>query len=153
MGHKDIIKLHCLYNKIRELSNEHGWHFQFKVDDGNFETAIIIGMDGEWQLPGPESMQELKLQEFQEKLFCPDLIELYQKIIIEFEELAKPNTGYLGAKMHKGHTDYTNSRDSVRDEYYGKTGFHVLKIYENEYKDGSWISKLEKFLAQLVKSN
>lgn len=153
MGHKDLVKLHLVYSAVQSIAKMYGWHFQFKVDDGNFETAIIIGMDGEWKLPGPESMEELKAREFQEKLFCPDLIDYYQKLIIEYEELAKPNTGYLGAKMHKGHTDYTNSRDTIRDAYYNKAGFNVLKIFENELKDESWKAKLRTFLESSQKSS
>jgi hypothetical protein len=74
------------------------------------------------------------------------LIDYYRQKIIEYEELASPNTGYLHAKKNKGHTDYVNTRDSRRDLYYSGAKFDVCKIWEHELKDDTWKIKLTNFL-------
>jgi len=115
--------LYKIVNECRRLENEFRWGYQFKWDQGDFETKIEDPETGDF--------------------FCPDVVDVHNKIIIEHEEEAKANTGYHKAKKHRGHTDYTNTRDRKRDAFYKKLGFEVLKIWES---DKQWKTKLKQFL-------
>lgn len=136
MGHNDLLKLYPIYRHVTELEQKYNWGYKWNWDQGDFETAIQIEPDGIWHLPIKDSTGAI---------LCPDIVDLRNKIIIEFEEEASQNTGYHGAKRHKGHfQELLTVRDQSRDSYYEKAGFKVFKIYES---DQTWKPKLFKFLA------
>lgn len=66
-------------------------------------------------------------------------MDYQNKIIIEFEEEAKPNKG---AKRRKGHFE-GNKRDVRRDWYYTIAKFEVLKIWQS---NKNWKEDLKQFL-------
>ena len=141
MGEKDLVSLHKIYEEAQAMSYSENLGFNFKVDDGQFETRIDIREDGSW------NKGDGKLPLIGSKMLCPDLIDFNKKKIIEYEESAAANTGYLKAKRNKGHSEVTNKKDTDRDLYYKIAGFDLLKIWDYELKDdGLWIPKLFKFL-------
>jgi len=140
MGHKDLDNLHKIYRQIQYLNKTKGWYFAFKVDDGDYETRIDIRLsDGSWS----RGNGGLPLIGWDMK--CPDLIDFNRKIIIEFEEEAKPNKG---DRRIKGHfPEVLNPRDQERDDLYAAAGFHLHKIWASDFKDEStWTAELEAFL-------
>jgi len=108
------------------------------VDDGNYETRLDINENGDYFLGNG------KLPLIGYEMFCPDLLCWNDGIIIEFEEEAKKNTGFMKAKKHKGHTEYTNTRDTRRDNHYRK--FILLKIWESDMKSDLWKRKIQSML-------
>src|SRR5579871_458419 len=124
MGHKDIDKLHRINRYVMILNKEKNWYFNFKVDNGSFETRIDCNENGHVVLGNGQ----LPLIGYE--MNCPDLLDWNDGIIIEFEEEAKKNTGYFHAKKNKGHSDYTNTKDTIRDSHYKK--FILLKIWESD---------------------
>jgi len=142
----DLDILFKIYNEIIRLNKVNSWYFNFKLDSGDYETRIDITetglvMLGNGRLPLPG--YEMK---------CPDLLDYSKKAIIEFEESAKKSTGYFHAELHKGHTEYTNTRDTERDKLYSLIKFQVLKIWDWELKNDSWKEKLESFLKSIHQS-
>jgi len=147
MGHKDLMSLYPIVQECRRLEGQYNWGYQFKWDQGDYETVITINSDGSW-----ESIGHKVGTVHYNKIYVPDIIDFHNKIIIEFEEEAKPNTGYLGAKKHKGHfQELPTSRDEERDSWYELAKFDVLKIYESQ-KD--WKERLKNFLLNhFIKTN
>lgn len=110
MGHKDLENLHIIYEEVKRLSLKHKWAYQFRVDDGDFETRVDIDTDGDWK------RGDGKLPSDGYEIFCPDLIDFNNLVIIEYEEEAKKHSGYFGAKLHKGHfEELETSRDERRN--------------------------------------
>lgn len=116
--------------------------YRFKSDDGSFETAIEFWAMGYYHPPRSQNWDESKKRGNQIK--CPDLLEYNHKLIIEYEEEPKPGKN-MGKMGRKGHTS-ESKKDTNRDMLYRIGGFKLLKIWESEYKDGSYIKKLELFL-------
>lgn len=138
MGHNDLMQLYPIVQECKRLESIYNWGFKFEWDQGDFETRIDISEDGVWS----KGSNILPVSGFE--MFCPDIVEFSDQFIIEFEEEAKPNTGYHRAKKHKGHfQELLTVRDEIRDKYYKLAGFEVLKIWES---DGEWKVKLKKFL-------
>lgn len=141
MGHQDITSLHKIYRYILHLNKENGWNFSFKVDSGSFETRIDISEDGKCF----RGNNQLPLIGY--SMYCPDLLDFSRKLIVEYEESSDKQTGYFHAKKsHKGHSDYCNTRDTERDAFYNIAGFKLLKIWDHELKDDTWMLKLDSFL-------
>ena len=147
MGYKDSDSLHKIYEYIKELSNKKGLLCNFHVDDGEFETRIDVTFGGKWYRGNG------KMPENGYRMFCPDLIDYDNKLIIEYEEESKSNTGFFKAKKRKGHSDYTNTRDAQRDAFYVISGFKLLKIWDYELKkDIIWKLKLFEYLRHNINS-
>lgn len=148
MGYKDADSLHKIYEYTKTISNNLQLPYNFLVDDGNFETRIDISFDGKWKRGNgkkPEPGYEI---------FCPDLIDFENKIIIEYEEESKSNIGFFHARKRKGHSDYTNTRDTRRDTFYLVSGFKLLKIWNYELKkDIIWTLKLFEYLRNNINSS
>lgn len=134
MGHKDLNKLHRIYRYIQQLNKEKNWNFIFRVDNGSYETRIDCHESGHVVLGNGQ----LPLIGYE--MNCPDLLDWNHGIIIEFEEEARSNTGFMKAKKHKGHTEYTNTKDTKRDSHYKK--FILLKIWESDIKSSLWKRKI-----------
>ena len=137
MGAIDIETLMAINEEIKKLNTK----YTFKVDHGNFETAIEFWALGFYHPPKSKSWEECKHN--QNEIICPDLLDYPNKLIIEYEEEGqKKRTGAkLPTKGHGRAGDQTNSRDTNRDKLYRIGGFKLLKIYESEYKDESYKKK------------
>lgn len=97
---------------------------------------------GYYHPPKSKSWKECKAKGNEIK--CPDLLDYEHKLIIEFEEEPKP--GKRGGKLgKKGHVEESD-KDEHRDQLYRIAGFKLLKIWENDYKNGNWKKQLKSFL-------
>ena len=142
----DLTILHNINQEIIRLSKKHGWKYNFKVDNGLYETRIDIDSDGEWR-PGNGTLPSMGFE-----MFCPDLIDFNNQVIIEYEEESGPNSGFFKSKKDKGHNqELLNPRDERRDWYYGQAKFAVLKIWETNYLDQKWKAVLYLFLKEAMK--
>ena len=139
MGHKDLMSLHRIYEKIKIISKENNLSYNFKVDDGDWETAIEF--IGERSYHPPISVDWSN----NPQIFCPDLLDYENKIIIEFEEaIGNPRPGArLAIKGHNREGDLPNKRDTRRKEFYDDGNFHCFQIWES---DDKWEQKLERLL-------
>lgn len=139
MGHKDLMSLHRIYERIKIICRENHLSYNFKVDDGSWETAIEF--IGERSYHPPISVDWSN----NPQIFCPDLLDYENKIIIEFEEEIGPPR--IGAKLAiKGHNhkgDLPNKRDFKRNEYYKDGNYTLFQIWKS---DERWAQKLEKLL-------
>lgn len=146
MGIPDIVQLHSIYKKLLELENENNWGFSFKVDDGNYETAIIFNEEIKiFRRPGPgETWNDIQ---YPEHLVCPDISDYDHKIVLEYEE--ESGNRRSGAKLaRKGHGhmgDLPTKRDTLRNKFYRDNHFRFCRIWESEFKNID--SKLFHFLA------
>jgi len=116
--------------------------FRFEVDKGKYETAIEFTAIGYHHPPRSNSWEELKANGNEIK--CPDLLDWNNRLIIEYEEEPRPGkkSGKLG---QKGHTE-ESQKDTHRDKLYRISGFKILKIWESQYKDKTYLQKLIDFL-------
>ena len=146
MGQVDIEILMDINKEIKKLKTK----YSFKVDHGSFETAIEFWAIGYHHPPKSKNWEESRTNGNEIK--CPDLLDYPDKLIIEYEEEgAKRRSGAkLASKGHGPEGDITNTKDSHRDQLYRIAGFRVLKIYESEYNDDSWKSKIQGFLINNV---
>jgi len=145
MGQKDIATLNKIYITCNRICKLFELPFQFKEDTGSFETAIGISQTGFTERP----LQDARWSDYkgQMSLFCPDILDFINKIIIEYEETpGKPRHGAKHAK--KGHDpDGMDKRTANRDLYYNLANFRVLKIFDYEMDDEpKWIMKVVDFL-------
>jgi len=139
MGHQDIDALFAIKSQIKKISEKHKLSFAFKVDLGNYETAIeFVGH----ALFHPPISQDWSTNPI---ILCPDLLDFHQKLIIEYEEeVGERRTGARFAKKgHQREGDIDNKRDVRRNKFYKRGQFHVLRLWES---DKNWKKKLEKFL-------
>ena len=146
MGHVDIVVLHKIYRKCVDLEKENNWNFRFKEDSGDFETMIEfteLVLDNQIVLV-PHHPPLAKNWDDMELCNAPDIMDYDNRIIIEFEEEAKPQKG--PKIMKKGHWA-ESKKDSKRDERYEKSKFRVCKIWQSELKHGPWELKLFYFLS------
>lgn len=115
----------------------------FKIDKGNFDTAVFINEFG--KIITPESSQsreqskQLKQQGFHE--FVPDLYNRKFSLVIEYQEEPKPMKGPKIIK--KGHTEFS---DEEKDLFYKLANIKQLKIWES---DQNWMQKIDDFLMPL----
>lgn len=133
MGHRDFDRIYPVWQEANRISEEFGLGFRFKFDQGNYETRIDISDLGTCFIGNGK----LPLIGFE--MFCPDVLDFHNKIIIEYEEEAKPNKG---SKRRKGHFE-GNNHDLKRDWAYTKAKFGVCKIWESDKK---WKETLKQFL-------
>lgn len=142
MGEIDVENLMKIYRECVALCKEHQLGFVFKVDHGTYETAIEFIGSKSYHPPISKNWNQ------NPEIFCPDLLDYYNKIIIEYEE--EVGQRLLGAKLaRKGHHregDMDTKRDVKRNLYYKDGKFRVLRIYES---DILWQKKLADFLINL----
>lgn len=142
MGEVDYGDLHKIYRKCVDYCIQENLPYKFKVDSGKWETAIEFWALGYFHPPQSKSWEECKSKGNEIK--CPDLLDYHNKLIIELEE--EPQPGHKGGKLgKKGHTAESN-KDEHRDPLYRLAGFKLLKIWETDFKNGSWTNLLESFL-------
>lgn len=142
MGEVDSDNLFKIYYEIGSIKKRHGLNYNFKIDHGTFETGIEFTAIGYHHPPISKSWKESKKEG--NDIFCPDLLDYENKIIVEYEE--EPTAGKKGGKMgKKGHTE-ESKKDSRRDSFYSIGGFRVFKVWES---DKDWRTNLEQFLLNL----
>jgi len=147
MGIVDCENLHEIYRVCVDYCKQEKIPFQFKVDSGNWETAIEFWAMGYYHPPRSKSWEEVK--EKGNEVKCPDILEYEHRVIIELEEEPKP--GKRGGKLgKKGHAE-ESTRDTNRDMLYRIAGFKVLKIWETEFKSKKYKAKLCQFLYEVYK--
>jgi hypothetical protein len=142
MGEVDLENLFKIYYEINAIKKKHKLNFFFKIDHGSYETAIeFVGIN---HFHPPISQDWSK----DPTIFCPDLLDYNNKIIIEFEEeVGEPRSGAkLAKKGHNREGDPTNKRDSRRNRYYKQAGFRLFQTWKS---DPDWRPKLEKFLLDM----
>lgn len=146
MGEVDLENLFKIYYEIKAIKKKHGLNFFFKLDHGSYETAIEFV--GEKHHHPPIS----KDWDLNPTIFCPDLLDYENKLIIEFEEeVGEPRPGAkLAKKGHNREGDQANKRDSRRNYYYEQGGFRLFQIWKS---DPDWRAKLEKFLLDMSINN
>lgn len=139
MGHKDLISLHTIYEKIKTICKTNDLPYHFSVDDGDWETAIEFSDGKDYHPPISHNWSNNPI------IFCPDLLDYENRLIIEYEEeIGIPQSGAkLAKKGHNRKGDLASKRDDKRNNYYKQGGFKILQIWNSE---NNWISKLEKFL-------
>ena len=142
MGQVDIESLFRIYEEIKQITKKHNLLYSFKVDHGTYETAIEFV--GNHFVHPPIS----KNWDSHSDIFCPDLLDWHNKIIIEYEEeVGEQRRGaFLAKKGHHREGDMDNKRDTRRDTFYKQGGFHILRIWE---ADNMWEEKLVTFLLAL----
>lgn len=139
MGHKDLMSLHRIYEQIKIICKENNLSYNFKVDDGDWETAIeFIGAKS---YHPPISVDWSNNPD----IFCPDLLDYENKIIIEYEEeIGNPKPGArLATKGHNREGDLSNKRDFKRNEFYKDGNYTLFQIWKS---DENWEQKLERLL-------
>ncbi len=139
MGHQDITSLFLINEEIKTICKKHHLDFSFKIDTGNYETALeFVGIN----VFHPPLSKDWSTNPI---ILCPDLLDFHKRMIIEYEE--EVGNKRLGAKLaNKGHSregDIDNSRDVRRNKFYKRGGFHILRIWEST---DNWKDKLENFL-------
>lgn len=142
MGEADIESLFRVYKQVNEIIKNNELQLSFKIDHGTYETAIEFVGEKSFHPPISENWDS------QPDIFCPDLLDWHNKIIIEYEEeVGERRSGaFLAKKGHHREGDMDNKRDTRREKFYKHRGFHLLRIWES---DESWREKLEKFLVGL----
>jgi len=138
MGHVDLESLFKIYYEVNSIKKRCNLNYDFKIDVGNYETAIEFIEKKPYHPPLSKDWSN-------PVIFCPDLLDWHNKIIIEYEEeIGDRRPGAkLAIKGHNREGDIDNKRDSNRTTYYLSGGFHTLRIWES---DVLWKEKLEKFL-------
>lgn len=148
MGEKDLEVLYQIYKE----ATKH--HFYFKYDAGKFETAIEFISDGRFFHP-PIAHNWEESKDKGTEIKCPDLLEWNNKLVIEYEE--ETGNKRLGAKFaRKGHGhegDLDKERDDNRNKLYLDAGLKLFRIWESNYKDGSWKEKLKSWLNSVEDDN
>ena len=142
MGHKDTVALHKIYEILKLYCKKYKVPYSFKVDTGSYETAIEFIEEKPYHPPISHDWSTKPI------IFCPDLLDWYNKIIIEYEEeVGNRRSGdYLAKKGHHREGDMDTTRDSRRNKYYKSGGFRILRIWNSEQ---NWEKKLEDFLLKL----
>lgn len=139
MGHIDIGNLFKILYEINRIKKKHNLNFHFKVDEGDWETAIEFIGDKTYHPPISKDWSN------HPDIFCPDLLDYEHKIIIEYEEEIgnrKPGAK-LAKKGHNRRGDLPNKRDFRRKQFYDDANFICFQIWES---DEDWESNLEKLL-------
>ena len=142
MGQIDIENLFRIYDEVNRLIKHHSLLMHFTIDHGTYETAIEF--IGKKSFHPPIS----KNWDTNPDIFCPDLLDYHNKIIIEYEEeIGEPRTGAkLAKKGHSREGDIDSKRDERRNNFYEQAGFRLIRIWES---DEAWQKKLERSLLQL----
>jgi len=125
------MRIYPIYRIVTDQCKTFGWHYQFKEDSGDYETAFIINERGQTEIPTDlKNWENLKADGW--TLQVPDISDFHSKIIIEYEEeTGNRKPGAKLAKKGHGHPgDLTTPRDTKRDTNYA--GFKLCKVWESE---------------------
>ena len=136
------MSLHKIYEKIKTICKTNDLPYHFNVDDGDWETAIEFSGGKNYHPPISPDWSDDPI------IFCPDLLDYENRIIIKFEEeVGKRLSGAkLAKKGHNREGDFASKRDDRRNYFYKQGEFKILQIWDSEKK---WIPKLETFLLNI----
>jgi hypothetical protein len=142
MGEIDIASLFLIKDEIKQICKKRSLEYSFRVDMGNYETAIEFIGNNIFHPPIAKDWSTNPI------ILCPDLLDYNNKLIIEYEEeIGNKRTGAkLAKKGHHREGDFDNKRDTRRNKFYRRGGFHVLRLWES---DQDWKEKLENFLINI----
>ena len=142
MGKIDLENLFEIYYEINSIKKKYNLVYDFKIDEGFYETAIEFTASGHFHPPISKDWSQHPI------IFCPDLLDYDNKVIIEYEEeIGNPKPGAkLAKKGHNREGDFDTKRDDRRTFYYKEGGFSVLRLWES---DKTWRTKLENFMLGL----
>lgn len=147
MGQIDLENLFKIYYEINSIKKKHNLNkLNFKIDEGCYETAIEFVGSTHYHPPISQDWSNSPI------IFCPDLLDYNNKIIIEYEEeIGNKKPGdKLAKKGHNRPGDIANKRDDKRNNYYNDGGFHYFQIWES---DKFWKENLKKFMLSLELNN
>ena len=135
MGINDLDRL----NELAKFANSFpNFNFTMDTDTKNSMNCILIDEYGHLIKSPITKLMADNLRKDGYKPFVPDLLDLKNKRIIEYNEEPK---AYRGAKIiKKGHDEFS---DEDKDLYYNLAGFKQIKIWES---DKDWMDKIESFL-------
>lgn len=148
MGYQDLERLYPIYRAITDFCKLADLPYSFKEDLGDYET--IIAIDGtNWYRPNPTENWNTVIGD----VFCPDIIDYFHHIIIEFEEESGPKKpgAHLARKGHGHEGDIDTVRDTKRNELYQNAGFRVFRLWESNFKTTNWKIQLFAFLINCAK--
>lgn len=148
MGLADIERLYPIYRACTDFCKLAELPFSFKEDLGDYET--IIAIDGNnWYIPDKTQNWESVIG----TVFCPDIIDYSNHIIIEFEEETGPRKpgSKLAQKGHGHEGDADTVRDKTRNDAYKKAAFRVFRLWESTFKNKNWKLQLFEFLINCTK--
>jgi len=132
MGNQDYHRLSPVYRFATEFCKIANIPFHFKVDSGNYETAIIFN-EYTKSYRRPKENERWEDIKYPDVMICPDISCYDAKIVFEYEE--ETGNRRSGAKMAKkghGHEgDDPTKKDSRRNEFYKSNGFKLLRIWES----------------------
>ena len=142
MGKIDLVNFFEIYYEIKSIKKKYNLSCDFKIDEGFYETAIEFTESGHFHPPISKDWSQYPI------IFCPDLLDYDNKIIIEYEEeIGNPKAGAkLAKKGHNREGDFDSKRDDRRTFYYKLGGFSVLRVWES---DKMWRNKLKNFMLSL----
>lgn len=146
MGVKDSDALHAIYDKAKTFCKANDLPYSFKVDNGDYETAIEFTYeDAKWHTAHPPIS---KNWDSNPTILCPDILDYEHKLVIEFEEEPGPRKSgaHYAKKGHSREGDIDTKKDIRRGDYYSWGKFRVLRFYEADLKEENW-EKLYKFLS------
>jgi len=148
LGVKDSDALHTIYEEVKTYCKDNDLPYHFKVDDGDYETAIQFNEVGYSHPPTATSWKGHPV------IICPDLLDYKHKLIIEYEEEGQKQLSgaRLARKGHGPEGDIPNEKDTRREYYYDLGKFKVLRFYEADLKEENW-KKLHRFLEYSKKLN
>ena len=135
MGITDLDRL----NQIATYANSFpSFNFTMDTDTKNSINCILIDEYGHViKSPITKTVAD-NLRKDGYRPFVPDLLDIKNKMIIEFQEESTP---WRGSKIiKKGHDEFS---DEDKDLYYQLAKFHQLKIWES---DKFWTDKIDSFL-------
>lgn len=144
MGLRDYDRLYPIYRYLKDLELNRVYPISFKVDDGFYSTALIFNVESlGYRSPAINENWE-NVSKKDSVLICPDLLDLKNKIIIEYEEESKPQK--RAKIIKKGHFE-ESERDERRDGFYKKNGFRILKIWDHDSQNFKKI--VDEFLRKI----
>jgi len=153
MGHKDTVALHKIYDIARFWCKKHKHPYQFRVDDGDYETALEFFFLGEAKTPQWEVIHPPRSLNWDSNptIICPDILDYHSKIIIEYDEEGgqKRPGATLAPKGHGPEGDILTGRDERRGDYYSFGKFRFLRFYEKDLREENW-EKIYSFLLDCV---
>lgn len=146
MGELDIEKLFEIKYETRTISEKNNLPYIFKVDLGSFETAIEFVGINHFHPPISQSWID------KPDIFCPDLLDYENRIIIEYEEETgeKKSGAHLAKKGHGHMGDIDTKRDNRRNRFYKQGGFRIIRIWESDH---AWKKHLKDFLLNITLIN
>jgi hypothetical protein len=147
-GITDLTPKSKIYRCATDLCNILLLPYQFKIDHGNRETAIVFNRETYEKRP-PLAFEDNSNIQFPLVYKIPDLADRKHWIVFEYEEETGPRkTGAHMAKKGHGHEgDEYTKRDDEKYELYEGAKIRYCRIWESDMKKETvWRTKIAEFL-------